>query len=362
MPGLSRDEVIAAIYAAASEPDGLSRIATTLRDFLDVDSAGVWLIDRGQITELSQTADIIDSIKPYLDYFYALDPWTASRKMPGRAYLGSDSVNEDELLESEFYRDFARHYGMLRPLGIVFNLEPGRIGTIALNRTATRKLLNGHEKGVLQDLALHLRTALTLRTRFSAERDASLARSAALNAVSYGVVLCNADALVRDINEAALALDAARRGIVLKAPGPTLHAATPSETAELHGLIRSGVAGMPGAMRLRGADGGHVSVIVTPVSERVARVDKHAPLALLYLRRDDAAPRIDAPTLMRLFGLSPAQAGLAVLLVAGRTFEEAAAERKIAATTARSHYLAILNRTGAKNLRDLLRLLNAIPG
>ncbi|AWN36139.1 hypothetical protein [Methylobacterium radiodurans] len=65
--------------------------------------------------------------------------------------------------------------------------------------------------------------------------------------------------------------------------------------------------------------------------------------------------------LPQLFGLSPAQAALCVQLARGLTFEAAADERGVALSTARTHFLGILQKTGAANLRDLLRLLGTLP-
>ncbi|MFY9290215.1 MAG: hypothetical protein WAP03_05920 [Methylorubrum rhodinum] len=354
MSTLSRDEVIAAIYGAASEPDGLSRIAYTLRTYLDVDSAGIWFVDRGGIVDIIQTADIAESVEPYLQYYRTLDPWTASRKTPGRVYLGSDTVDEAGLLRSEFYNDFARHFGMVRPMGLVLDLEPGSIATLALNRSETQRFLGEADRAVLQDLAIHLKAALSLRGRIQAEREVGLARSAALDAVRFAVVVCDGEARVRTLNAAAGELAAS--GLIGLGPrGGGLTVGAPQDGRTLQALVRSALQGQPGAMRARCPDGTGLSILVTPTRH------EERSHALICLTRDDTPPGLDAGTLVRLFGVSPAQAELCLLLLAGRTFEEAAAERGIATSTARSYFALILARTGARNLRDLLRLLTSLP-
>ncbi len=351
---MSRDEVIATIYAAAAEPDALSRIAYALRGYLDVDSTGLWFVERGGIGEIVQTADITESVPPYLEYYRTLDPWTASRKAPNRVYLGSDSVDEAELLRSEFYNDFARHFGMVRPMGLVMPLESGNLATIALNRSETRRFLGEDERAVLQDLAIHLRAALSLRGRFRAEREAVSARDAALDALRFAVLICDGEARVRGMNTAAGEL--AEAGLLgLGSRGGGLTVGTPAEGRSLQALVRAALQGRPGAMRVRAPDGTGLSLLVTPT-----RHEERAH-ALVCVTRDDAPPGLDSATLVRLFGVSPAQAELCLLLLAGRTFEEAASERGIATSTARSYFTLILARTGARNLRDLLRLLTALP-
>lgn len=354
MSRLSRDEVIATIYEAVPESDALSRIVYALRAYLDVDSTGLWLSNRGGIGEIVQTADITESVTPYLQYYRMLDPWTASSKTPGRVYLGSDTVDEAQLLRSEFYNDFARHFGMVRPMGLVLDLEPGSMVTIALNRSETRRLLGEADRAVLQDLAIHLKAALALRGRFQAEREALSARDSALDALRFAVLVCDGEARVRTMN--AVAAEFASAGVIGLGPrGSGLSVGHPEEGRSLQALVRAAIQGRPGAMRARGPDGAGFSILVTPTR----RQDRD--LALICLTRDDAPPDLEAGTLVRLFGVSPAQAELCLLLLAGRTFEEAAAERGIATSTARSYFALILARTGARNLRDLLRLLTALP-
>lgn len=354
MSRLSRDDVIAALYGAAAEPDALDRIAYALRSYLEVDSAGLWFMDREGIGEIVQTADIAESVEPYLRYYRTLDPWTASPKTPGRVYLGSDTVDERALLRSEFYNDFARHFGMVRPMGIVLTVEPGSLATVALNRSGTQRFLGEADRTKLQDLSIHLKAALALRGRLRAERNAASARDAALDALRFAVLICDGEARVRVLNAAAAELASA--GLLNLSPrGGGLAVGNPSDGRHLQTLVRAAVQGQPGAMRLRCDDDAGLSILVTPTQREDRR------LALVCLTRDDAPPGLDAGTLVRLFGVSPAQAELCLLLLTGRTFEEAAFERGIATSTARSYFAQILARTGARNLRDLLRLLASLP-
>ncbi len=353
MSKLSRDEVIAAIYTAAPEPDALAQIGLLLRNYFDADSAGLWMLQGGEIGELTQTPDLLESIEPYIQYYCKLDPWSAARKTPGQAYLGSDSVDENKLVRTEFYQDFARHFGMRRPMGIVLPIPQGTLATVAINRVSTRQLLGERDRMLLQDIAVHLRSALLLRARILAERNETGARAAALDAVSFGVVVCDAEARVRTANLAAESI--LRQSMVTLARGRALAIRSPTETRTLHAKIQAGANGYPAAMRLRDAKGFGLSVLVMPMVQDGQR------RALVCLSPDAAPASLDADTLARLFSLSKAQAELCRLLLAGRTFEEAAAERGIATSTARSYFAIILERTGAKNLRDLLRLLGSLP-
>lgn len=358
---ISRDEAVAEIYAAAVEPDGLSQIAGVLRRYVDVDSVGVWFLDKGEVTGIAVTDDIEASTRPYLDYYRALDPWAAQLKAPGLVYLACDGVREEQLVRGEFYQDFARRYGMLRPMGLACELDRGRLGTFALNRTSSAKLLGETERAVLQDLAPHLRGALMLRGRVLAERAAGEARAAALDALSFGVAICDGQGVILELNEAAYGLLRADRGLRSAGLGGVLRARGAPEAA-FAAAIEAAAAGEPGALRLCGSDGAGLSALLTPAGGPSFGAGRGARAVLVYLATDDGAPAaVDPQTLARLFGLSATQAQLCVQLAAGLTFEEAAAERGVATSTARSHFATVLDRTGASNLRDLLRLLGSLP-
>lgn len=161
------------------------------------------------------------------------------------------------------------------------------------------------------------------------------------------------------MNQAALDLVRAGAGI-LCAPGPTIAAASARETRALRRLIGEAVAfDRPGAMRM---GSGETSLSVQVLSARLQPVDGPAGgTCILYLERGAAPSGPGEAALMQIFGLSPAQARLCILLHSGLTFEEAAARRGIAISTARTHFGAVLRRTGARNLRDLLRLLATLP-
>lgn len=86
-------------------------------------------------------------------------------------------------------------------------------------------------------------------------------------------------------------------------------------------------------------DGQHVTDIVVFVSDP----DRHTAMA--------------PAALSKLFGLTPAELSLAVLLGDGLTLDEAAQELSIARNTARAHLRAIFAKTGVSRQTMLVRLI-----
>jgi DNA-binding CsgD family transcriptional regulator len=135
--------------------------------------------------------------------------------------------------------------------------------------------------------------------------------------------------------------------------------ARPAESAGLAAHVGAAALGQARAMRLTGPGGDSVPVLVTPCPQAFGPVEE--PGRVLLSMAGPMAGEPSAGLLQELYRLSPAQAELCRALATGRTFEAAAQERGVAVSTMRSHFAEILRKTGAGNLRDLLRLLAALP-
>lgn len=352
---------IAQLYAAAAEEDGLKRMADAVRSILDVDSAGVWLIERGRITDISVTPDVAESLPDYMAYYQALDPWTGAKpKMVNRASAAWELFDEQKLVASEFYNDFARRFGILRPVGIVVDVAPGVLANVTTNRTGGSRLLCAEDKPLIEEVGAHLRGALRVFQRFRTREQGGAVNRNALDRLSFGALICDAEGRIRQLNAVALALSDARTGLRIGASRDGLSAEFPAETPRLLALVRAAALGGSGAMCLNGAGTARLSVLATPLpTDDLATLETGR--ALLCFSRLDGPSTVTAAALRQMFGLSPTQAELCLRLACGLTFDEAATERGIAMSTARTHFKAILVKTDTQNLRDLLRLLATIP-
>jgi DNA-binding CsgD family transcriptional regulator len=99
------------------------------------------------------------------------------------------------------------------------------------------------------------------------------------------------------------------------------------------------------------------AVLVAPLAERIA---DEPGRVLVTMRPVAADPTFDAVTLDRLFGLTPAEARLAVALAGGRSLAEYGAERKVTENTLRTQLAHVLRKTEASSQRDLVRPLSLL--
>lgn len=354
--------LIAAIYDAALDPEGWDPV---LREILAITRASqvvFWMTcpSAGRPgLGFGVEADLDERRRPESPYWHE-NPWRPAlgRIHPGEAVVLDDWVPPAVLRRTAFYVDYLRPQGVGGCLAGCVDRRSG-YSSLAIMRSRSREFAEA-DRQLASCLLPHLRQALWIhreleRTRL--ERDAALG---ALEQLSSGVLLAGADArLVRE-NEMGGAM--LRRGDALRLQRGTIVALRSDDTKRLHAAIsqaamtshaRGSQAGA--ALRLHRRDGGELEIRVTPVGVD-ARLRGGA--AALFLRAPEAVPRLDDATLRSLYGLTPTESRLAVLLAEGFTVAESAERLGMKITTARTHLAALFEKTGARRQAELVGLLS----
>jgi DNA-binding CsgD family transcriptional regulator len=109
------------------------------------------------------------------------------------------------------------------------------------------------------------------------------------------------------------------------------------------------------------AGGAHASHMATFLPVRLAPVANHGPTpeVAVYLQRTDVdrAANLDPAVLRRLFGLTPSEARLAVLLAQGHDVANAAREMGQRLNTTRCMLKSVFAKTGTHRQAELLSLV-----
>jgi DNA-binding CsgD family transcriptional regulator/PAS domain-containing protein len=355
---------IADIYEAALDDALWPALGGIVARAAAAPTSAIWIVENGLVTDLSVTEDGRDTDVPYREHFWRLDPW--QRRVlampPDRVRLGYEVFPEAELVKTEFYNDFARRFGLMRPMAATIRLTPGVFATAGLERPGARTLFEEDDKLPLVRLIPHIKRALQLRRRRQAVVPGTQWRTAALDAFAFGIVICDRTGRIEFANTAAEALALSGAGLILGRRGHGIGALVAREAQSLAALIDGAARGTGGgALRLTGKNGrASLLVLVTPLPARLHHAGALGHV-MVALRRETDDPSFGASLLIALFGLSPAQAALALALYAGKSFDEIAAERGVQVSTLRTHYEQVLTRTRASGLRDLVRLLGSLP-
>jgi DNA-binding CsgD family transcriptional regulator len=208
---------------------------------------------------------------------------------------------------------------------------------------------------------MHLQRAAQLQQRF-AGLDGRLEGSAEiLNRLLQGVLLVDADARVIFANRAAEALLRTRRGLLLGRDG--LRAEIPAETRRLRRLIadcvepRRELGGAGGRLRLSRDRRLPLTVLVAPHRARFGWIDVVRPRAMLFITDPEATAGVRLQWLRDDFGLTPAEAAVAVEILEADGLLAAASRLGVSLATARTHLAHVFDKTGTRRQAELVRLL-----
>ena len=210
----------------------------------------------------------------------------------------------------------------------------------------------------------HLTRAMSVHLRVEqAERRAAEARDA-FDRVALGAVLVDEGAKPILANRAAHRIAAQQDGFVIASDG--LRGATPADTHVLQRAVADvarGGAGTGLGLRLsRASSSRPYEVMVVPVSRGRRWLARRRHTAVVFI--SDSGLSLVSPTglVHDLYGLTPAETRLTLLLLGGQTLREAMAVLGVSRNTAHTQLAKIFHKTGTNSQAELVRILLHGPG
>ena len=365
--------LVALIYDAALNPDSwplfLEEFASTI---------GGHAVSLGDVDSAAPSISVSTSVRwdpagwqEYQRYFGRLDPWglAANRQRrfhPGVVGIGEEVVPRSDLVRTEFHNDYGWRY----------HIEGGIAGTILREGTAVAILgafrLPNHTFGddeidLVRQLIPHLQRALQMHqriTRLEVEKEAT---ADAFDRLSVALILTDPSGQVAMINAAADAIVRLRDG--LRVARGTLVASSPHENARLQQLL----AACSETTKGRGLQSGGPMTVSRPSGKRSLHLlvaplrisNRFAPRGAAGAAIFISDPELQRPAsddlLRQFYGLTRAEARLALVLVGGVTFQEATQSLGITANTGRGYLKNIFSKTETHTQAQLVRLVLAIP-
>lgn len=273
-----------------------------------------------------------------------------------------DWIERETLHRSPFFNEF------LRPInagnGIMMGLA--LVGTTTTTMNIARHLRAGifddEEIAHARRWQAHLSRAVRLGREVQIAQSALDAVDQLVATTQHCLFFLDVRGRIRRKSVAAEAMLAS--GSVLCAANGVLTAILSDDASVLHELIaraggrgRADLAG--GVMRLHDAGGLPYDVSVAPLGPRTIATWSSEPIVLVTVVTDG---RPTLPTELRLhrrFGLTHAEARLALALAQGNTLREVADRATLSINTVRAQLSAIFAKTGCRRQADLVRTLLA---
>ena len=213
---------------------------------------------------------------------------------------------------------------------------------------------------LLEILTPHVARAFRLHAMLDRERRQSKAALDVFATWAHAAVILTSDGRLVTMNEAAEDIVADRDGIMLARDG-RLRSPMESVNASLEeAVLRCASRSQAEGLALPRLDASPLNAMLTPLSLGDAPGGGRGSV-LMVLVDPDRPHRTPIDWIVRRFGLAPAEARLAALLVNGDTLVEAAGALDIKLSTARTRLKTIQAKTECHRQADLIRLAMSTP-
>lgn len=288
-------------------------------------------------------------------------PW--SRKLMrygnGSVIDSNDIMTREEFLETEFFRNFLAPWGIDRMIAVLLDRRGNERLGLMLPGPGDRDV--ERLKRGLRVLAPHIQRAMRISDRIASLDLAAGAARAAADAAPFAIFSLDDQLGILAANARAPRYEKA--GFIRTQQGRFAFA-HPASQKRLLDLVKSpDPAGI--AFQAVAASGAECPVLVARVTRQSAPqlggARLGASLIVTLGSSPGETPVVEIDRVAQWFGLTPAEARLAVALAAGDTLRDYAALRAVSLNAVRFLLKGIFRKTGATSQAQLVALLARLP-
>lgn len=369
-------ELIGSVYQTVERPERWPAVLAEIASTLDAKSGLIRTLDlRGRNSVLaSHYHNLDDALQTeYCDGLVADDPYLEAlgRRPAGRM------VTNDGLIDLEAFRRTWFYQNYLGPLdnhfivgGFVERDDEGRYMIIGFHRHRRGAQFDRAQLGFVQELAPHVRRAVRLGRVLGHERHRADSAESALDALSVATLLLDRHGRLVHANDHGERL--LRNGHGLRLYNGQVVASDGELAGAVDTLIRRAVETAEGRARpaaesalLPAHESGmsNLLAVAVPIERPVSDLREHWPGArvALYVGDLDDTGTLRPEVLRTLYGLTAAEARLAIAVGRGRELPKLGEDWNVSTETLRSHLKAVFAKTGVHRQVDLVRLLAGAP-
>jgi DNA-binding CsgD family transcriptional regulator/PAS domain-containing protein len=294
---------------------------------------------------------------------YAGDhPWSQRlmRYRNGSVVDTDEIMTREEFLQTPFSRDFLQPWGIGRMVAVLLDRRGGERLGLMLPGPADRDI--EMLKRGLRVLAPHIQRAMRISDRIASLELAAGAARAAADQSPFAVFSLDDQRNILAANSRAATYEEA--GVISRADD-RFSFVHPASQQKLIDLLRTpppaGLAFQ--AISRKGNECPVLGARISPQSvPQIGGVSAGTSLIITLGSGPGETPVVEIDRVAQWFGLTPAEARLAVAIGAGRSLQDYAAERAISVNAARFLLKGIFRKTGATSQAQLAATLARLPG
>jgi DNA-binding CsgD family transcriptional regulator/PAS domain-containing protein len=367
-------ELVGAFHEGVVDDDAWRRALDTLCATLDTRFLFLGVVDHGKLGSLyghRMPRAFVDKLAE-THGSPEENPWMgAAASEPLRRPQTIESLGGRDALErTAFWKEFYRPFGIIDTAGAVLERQPGYADVVKVGRLSGQSLFRSAEMKAFGALIPHLARAWRVKRTLLEWQTLAGSLTFVLDRLQRAIVVTGADGEVRFANRAADRL--LSRGDALGARRGRLFAARQQQSGALESLIaraaRTGIGDDAVALDAVSlpstGDYSALAVVAEPLSPAHGERLGHAATAgaVLFIGDSDASTRPPAECLAHVYGLTPAEARLAALIVEGEDLSAAARTMHVSLNTVKYHLKTVFEKVGVTRQTQLVRRVLADVG
>jgi DNA-binding CsgD family transcriptional regulator len=375
-PGQDLDDALELIGEAALREDLWDEVPNALARLFRAKTVAIYFQNERQRSgQLEQVETVFtegyddSTLDSYARHYHALNPYHRHPELgvPNRIITDEWLPADLSAGEREYLEDWVRPQGVHHLMGQMLNRRAaGTLFFVTWRGSGVGHFSEG-EKHLFNRISRATDRAIDVAERLHTAETAFSAAAAQLGMQGVGVIFLAADGRVTDCNAAADACLAGRDGLVLC--GGRLEALYPADRSVFQrfvdGLLKQDhvLSANRTEIVLRRALGrSSLRIEGVRVGGYHARFGSNRHGSAILLLHLPVLSSRDPARLRKAWGLTPAEARLALLLLEPVPLREAAQRLGITHETARSHLKALFAKTGTHGQTELaLRLMSEVP-
>jgi DNA-binding CsgD family transcriptional regulator/PAS domain-containing protein len=363
-------DTIGAIYDCALDPRQWPDTCRKIAELCESTAGGICVHDlrhvqNDQLFVFGYQLEFLEKLGKH----YAQSPMAASDVVADIGDVSALSMERYELLESRFYREVLKPFGLLDIIWFPALRTGGRMASMHASRGEKAPHYQQREISLFKLLSPHVCRALAISDVLDIRALRSEMLEKTLDALVAGVFLTARDGRVVYMNDAAERQ--IKTGNSIRIVNNRVFPADPAARSALSKAIDEAARDGGGrdmsecSLAIPDVDGGPGYVATLLPVDRGQRRDIIAPFAAsvaVFTKDPVQAPLMPGEAFARLYGLTGAELRVLLALAQGLGGKEAADMLGISEPTVRTHLQRIFSKTDTTRQADLVRLLqNSTP-
>ncbi len=358
MNGLIPSAWVDDLYAAALGDQRWDTVLDGLRSSVGVRMVTLLSFDEAaRVPAIEQAAGddpswVAACYRTYNTEFYRYDPVVpiAGNWPAGRWFEDVKHLSRQERAHSVFYQEFLHPYGLGSISGLYIHRGEGTGAFLSVQSGPESQGLSDDQRRTIEIMGAHISRALRIQARIGELEARVAAAESALDAIPVPVFLLGEQRELRYTNRAADQLIAAEPAMRIL-NGRFAPEGCIDDAQWRHAFARGG-------LLLRRATGEPLPLALMPIPGQSRLARERSGVAALMTAADLRSPSARAQRLRVFYGLSSAEADLAVLLCCdGLSPQECAALRGVSIGTVRTQIKSIYAKTEVARASQLTSLV-----